>query len=264
MTKHARGQVDAGAAETYDALFVPALFDGFADRIADVAEIGAAASVVDVACGTGALTRVVRTRTSGRVVGVDVNPAMVEVARRHGGDIDYRESDAVDLPFGDGAFDVATCQFGLMFYDEPRLGIAEMARVSHSGVVAVWDSIERSDGYTAMQELFRDELGDDAAASLDAPSPWARMVCWRSCSRRRAYRVCRTRASRVRVGSHRSTSGSRQRSEGGHLATLSLTKSSLISLRWLENASAPFLRRTGASSASPRESPTGGRHEHGR
>ncbi len=169
MTDHDRGQIDTGAAEVYDRFFVPALFGRFVEPIADATNVGPGDSVVDLACGTGALTRALRNRTTGRVVGVDVNPAMVAVARRQGGNIEYREGDALDLGFPDRAFDVATCQFGLMFYPEPSRGIAEMARVAGRGTVAVWDSIDRSEGYAAMQELFRDQLGDDAAASLDAP-----------------------------------------------------------------------------------------------
>ncbi len=169
MTEDDRGQVDTSGAEVYDALFVPALFGRFAEAVADSARLGSDDDVVDVACGTGALTRCLRDRTAGRVVGVDVNPAMVAVARRHGGEIDYQVDDATSLGFGDDHFDVATCQFGVMFYPEPGRGIAEMARVARRGVVAVWDSINQSPGYLAMQALFRDELGDDAAASLDAP-----------------------------------------------------------------------------------------------
>lgn len=169
MTDHDRGQIDTSAADVYDEFFVPALFGRFVEPVADASKVGSADSVVDLACGTGALTRVLRSRTTGRVVGVDVNPAMVAVARRHGGDVEYREGDATDLDFEDDAFDVATCQFGLMFYPDPSRGIAEMARVARRGAVAVWDSIDRSEGYSAMQELFRDQLGDDAAASLDAP-----------------------------------------------------------------------------------------------
>jgi hypothetical protein len=56
-----------------------------------------------------------------------------------------------------------------MFYPDPATGLAELARVGRRGTVAVWDSIERSEGYVAMQELFRDNLGPDAASSLDAP-----------------------------------------------------------------------------------------------
>lgn len=169
MSDADRGQVNMGAAEVYDSLFVPALFGRFAEAVAEAAQIKPPDQVVDVACGSGALTRAVRSRTTGRVVGIDVNPAMLAVARRHGGAIDYVEGDGQDLPFGAGEFDVATCQFGVMFYPDPARGLAELARVGRGGAVAVWDSIERSDGYTAMQELFRDQLGSDGARSLDAP-----------------------------------------------------------------------------------------------
>ncbi len=169
MSEHETGQVDSAAAEVYDALFVPALFGNFVTPVADAAAIGPTEALVDLACGTGTLTCEARSRTTGRVVGVDVNPGMLTVARRHGGDIDYVRSDAVSTPFDDGEFDVATCQFGLMFFPDPAAGVVEMARVAARGAVAVWDSIDRSDGYLAMQSLFRDELGEEAARSLDAP-----------------------------------------------------------------------------------------------
>ncbi|HEX6220732.1 MAG TPA: methyltransferase domain-containing protein [Acidimicrobiia bacterium] len=169
MTDHDRGQLDTSGAEIYESLFVPSLFGRFADPIADAADLSPTDSVVDVACGTGALTRAVRARTTGRVVGVDINPAMIAVAGRLGDDIEYVQGDAANLDFDDGAFEVGVSQFGLMFLDDPSLGIREMGRAASRGLVAVWDSIERSDGYLSMQELFRSELGNEAASSLDAP-----------------------------------------------------------------------------------------------
>lgn len=169
MTDHDRGQVDTTAAEVYESLFVPALFGRFADPIAEAAQVGPSDSVVDVACGTGVLTKAVKAYTSGRVVGVDINPAMIAVAGRQHEGIEFVEGDASNLDFDDGLFDVAVSQFGLMFLENPSQGVTEMMRVADRGLVAVWDSIEHSDGYTAMQELFRVELGDDAASSLDAP-----------------------------------------------------------------------------------------------
>lgn len=169
MTDHERGQVDTSAAEIYDSLFVPALFGRFAGSIAEAARITETESVVDVACGTGALTHAVRRYTSGRVVGVDISPAMIAVARRDQSDVEFAQGDATDLDFAERTFDVAVSQFGLMFLDNPSQGVAEMARVARRGLVAVWDSIDQSEGYSAMQDLFRSELGDDAASSLDAP-----------------------------------------------------------------------------------------------
>jgi ubiquinone/menaquinone biosynthesis C-methylase UbiE len=91
MSDDDRGQVDTNAAEIYDSVFVPALFGRFAEAVAVAAQIDPTDHVVDVACGSGALTRAARGHTSGRVVGIDVNPAMLAVARHHGGEIDYRE-----------------------------------------------------------------------------------------------------------------------------------------------------------------------------
>jgi SAM-dependent methyltransferase len=164
-----RGQIDTSAAEVYDGFFVPALFGRFAEAVADAAAVGPSDDVVDVACGSGALTRALRARTGGRVVGVDLNPAMLAVARRRGGDIDYVEGDGQDLPLDDGEFDVAACQFGLMFLPDPARGVAELVRVGRRGTVAVWDAIEASEGYVTMRELFDAELGVEAARSLDAP-----------------------------------------------------------------------------------------------
>ncbi|HZD24102.1 MAG TPA: methyltransferase domain-containing protein [Acidimicrobiia bacterium] len=169
MSDHDRGRIDTNAAEVYESLFVPSLFGRFADPIADAAELRPGDSVVDIACGTGALTRAIRARTTGRVVGVDINPAMIVVASRTGDDIEYLEGDVASLMFDDDTFEVAVSQFGLMFFDNPSLAIRQMARVAGRGLVAIWDSIERSEGYLAMQELFRSELGEKAASSLDAP-----------------------------------------------------------------------------------------------
>jgi ubiquinone/menaquinone biosynthesis C-methylase UbiE len=108
MSDADRGQVNIGAAKVYDSLFVPALFGRFADAVAEAAQIEMADQVVDVACGSGALSRAVRSRTTGRVVGIDSNPAMLAVARGHGGAIEYVEGDGQDLPFGAGEFDVAS------------------------------------------------------------------------------------------------------------------------------------------------------------
>jgi len=173
MSDGDRGQVDTSAAEVYDSLFVPALFGRFADAVAAAAGINPADHVVDVACGTGALTRAARTRTDGRVIGIDLNPAMLAVARRHGADIEYAEGDGQDLPFGDGEFDVAICQFGVMFYPDPARGLAELARVGRRGAVAVWD--ERLAG---LIEVARHRLGAFATADDCVFGMTAKVATW--------------------------------------------------------------------------------------
>ncbi len=169
-----RGQVSAEAAETYDAMFVPALFQPWAPRVADAAGVNAGESVADIACGTGVLARELARRVgpAGSVVGIDNNPGMLAVARRQAPDIEWREARAEALPLPDASLHAVLSQFGLMFFDDRVAALDEMWRVLRpSGrlAIAVWDSLEHSPGYRLLARLLRELFGDDAAASLDAP-----------------------------------------------------------------------------------------------
>lgn len=170
----ARGQILAGAAEIYDRFFVPALFAQWARHLLEAAAVGTGDRVLDVACGTGILARAAAARvgTPGAVTGLDVNPGMLAVARRHAADIDWREARAEALPFADGRFDAVLSQFGLMFFDDRVVALREMWRVLRPGgrlAIAVWDSMQSAPGYAAMSGLLRRLFGGEIAAALDAP-----------------------------------------------------------------------------------------------
>jgi demethylmenaquinone methyltransferase / 2-methoxy-6-polyprenyl-1,4-benzoquinol methylase len=93
-------------------------------------------SALDVACGSGRLTaELARRAAGGRVVGLDFSPAMLERARAGNPGLDFVKGDALRLPFWDGDFDVATMAFGLRNLADPRLGLAELARVAKRVVV---------------------------------------------------------------------------------------------------------------------------------
>jgi SAM-dependent methyltransferase len=96
--------------------------------------------VLDVACGTGIVARVVADRQggAGRVVGVDVNAGMLSVARRVRPELDWRQGDVGALPFPDHSFDRVLCQMALMFFPDRSAALREMARVTRpGGVVAL-------------------------------------------------------------------------------------------------------------------------------
>src|SRR3712207_4773290 len=88
-------------AAAHAALFVPALFAQWAPMLVDLAGVREGDRVLDVACGTGVAARTAADRvgSSGSVVGLDLNPAMLEVAARIRGDIEWREGDVSELPF---------------------------------------------------------------------------------------------------------------------------------------------------------------------
>ncbi|HEX7110299.1 MAG TPA: methyltransferase domain-containing protein [Aestuariivirga sp.] len=170
----ATGQVNADAARIYDAFFVPALFAEWASPICDAAEIRPGDRVIDIACGTGVAAREAAKRSGGRgnVTGIDRNSGMLMVAQEQAPHIDWRDGRAEALHFDSGSFDVALCQFGLMFFEDRALALREMRRVIGSGgraVVAVWDRVENSPGYAAMIDLIDRMFGHAAANALRAP-----------------------------------------------------------------------------------------------
>jgi ubiquinone/menaquinone biosynthesis C-methylase UbiE len=133
-------QIPVEAAELYEAAFVPGFFAQWAPTLCDVAGVAPGQSVLDVACGTGIVARTAAAAVGprGKVAGLDLNEAMLTVARRVGHDIEWHPGDAAALPFADQAFDVVLCQMALMFLPDRRGALSEMARVtSDGGTVAV-------------------------------------------------------------------------------------------------------------------------------
>ncbi|MDF1505036.1 methyltransferase domain-containing protein [Roseisolibacter sp. H3M3-2] len=161
-------------ARVYDALLVPAEFARWAPRVADAARLAAGERVLDVACGTGALTREAARRVGprGTVAGLDVDPGMLTVAGERAPEIAWRQGTAERLPFGDAAFDVVLCQFGLMFVPDRAAAAREMLRVLVGGgrvAVAVWDRLERTPAYAALVDVTAGVAGAPAADALRAP-----------------------------------------------------------------------------------------------
>jgi SAM-dependent methyltransferase len=133
-------QIPIEAAELYESAFVPAFFAQWAPVLCDIAGVTAGHSVVDVACGTGIVARTAAelVGAQGTVVGVDLNEAMLTVAKRVCPDIDWRQGDVAELPFADGTFDTVLCQMALMFFADRAAALGEMARVATDrGTVAV-------------------------------------------------------------------------------------------------------------------------------
>ena len=100
-------QLPLEAAELYESAFVPGFFAQWAPLLCDAAGVGPGHEVLDVACGTGIVARTAAQRVGpgGRVVGVDLNEAMLTVARRVAPQLEWRQGDVARLPSPDGAFD---------------------------------------------------------------------------------------------------------------------------------------------------------------
>lgn len=145
-------QLSLAAAEAYESKFVPALFGEWAPLVIDAAGVTTGQEVLDVACGTGVVATAAADRVgaTGRVVAVDINEAMLTVARRLSPSVEWRAADAGRLPFPDSSFDAVLCQAALMFFPDPARALREMSRVvrdTGSVAVQVWASLDSQPAY---------------------------------------------------------------------------------------------------------------------
>lgn len=170
----ARLQAEIDGARAYEALHVPALFREWTPRVLDAAQVGPGHKVLDVACGTGVLSRaaVERVGGGGAVTGLDPNPGMLAVARRLSEGIRWEAGVAEELPAEDGSFDRVVSQFGMMFFADRNAAVQEMMRVLLPGgrlAIAVWDSLENTPAYARLVDLLDRMAGAAAANALRVP-----------------------------------------------------------------------------------------------
>ena len=181
MSRQAQWQVTGSAAEVYEKELVPAIFRPWAELVIDLADPQKGDRVLDVACGTGIIARMVADRVgpTGAVVGVDLNPGMLKVARtvwssgsRSGAQVEWQEASADKLPFPDASFDVAYCQLGLQFFADRPTALREMHRVLDAGgrlAVMVWRGLDESPGFAVLADALERHVGEAAAAIMRAP-----------------------------------------------------------------------------------------------
>jgi SAM-dependent methyltransferase len=153
MSQRDLDKVFAGSIpKIYDTYLVPLLFEPYADDLAARVAALPATRVLEIAAGTGVVTRrMASTLGDGvAIVATDLNQAMLDhasaipIARP----VEWRQADAMQLPFDDGAFDAVVCQFGVMFFPDKPKAFAEARRVLKPGgtlLFSVWDRIEDND-----------------------------------------------------------------------------------------------------------------------
>jgi len=127
------------APESYEKFFVPAIGGPLAHDLIAEAALRFGERVLDVACGTGVVARLAAERVgaTGSVAALDLNAAMLDVARKVSApaapSIRWYESPAESMPLPDGAFDVVLCQLGLQFIEDKAAALREMHRVVAKG-----------------------------------------------------------------------------------------------------------------------------------
>jgi ubiquinone/menaquinone biosynthesis C-methylase UbiE len=154
--------------EIYDRLLVPLIFEPYAVDLANRIAGRAPRDVLETAAGTGVLTRALASRLapSTRLVATDLNQPMLDQAARRGPGqtVEWRQADALSLPFDDRSFDVVACQFGAMFFPDKVRGYREARRVlrpAGSFLFNVWDRIEENEFADVVTQALADVFPDD-------------------------------------------------------------------------------------------------------
>jgi SAM-dependent methyltransferase len=140
--------------EAYERWLAPAVFRPFAVDIARRVSATAPQRVLELAAGTGVLTReLVAALASAEIVATDLNDAMVDFGRRHVPGAKWRQADAMNLPFDDACYDLIVCQFGAMFFPDKPVAFAEARRVlAPDGrlVISNWSTLDSHDFQAAV------------------------------------------------------------------------------------------------------------------
>lgn len=172
MTEEAYA-LSAEAAEFYESTFVPALFRPWAEHLVEAVGVAPGTAVLDIACGTGIVARTVAdvTGTPDAVTGVDLNEAMLAVARRLRPDLTWQAGDATSLAFPDNSFDLVVSQAALMFFPDRVAALREMGRIATDPgrvVVQVPGRLAHSAGYQALADVVGRHAGPEAVDLLQA------------------------------------------------------------------------------------------------
>jgi SAM-dependent methyltransferase len=149
----------------YDTHLVPLIFEPYAADLANRLRSRLLTRVLEIAAGTGVVTRALASvlPSSVSIVATDLNQAMLDqaavVGTKHA--VEWRQADAMQLPFGDATFDAVVCQFGVMFFPEKSKAFSEARRVLRPGgvfVFNVWDQIKENEFAdtvtTALESVF--------------------------------------------------------------------------------------------------------------
>ena len=158
--------------ENYDRYLGQVLFDPYAADLVARLNVPENAYVLELACGTGIVTRRLRDRLGpkAKLVATDLNDAMMSYAGRkfrREDAVEWKQADATNLPFSDQSFDAVVCQFGLMFFPDKERALRETYRVLKPGCVFLfnlWDKIETNDlphiAHAIISKFFNDNPPD--------------------------------------------------------------------------------------------------------
>ena len=159
--------------EIYDRFSVPIYFEPYAQDLVGRIDLSAVKSALEIACGTGVVTRHLRKAMMPEsiLVATDISNDMLEYARKklQGEKIEWMIADGSQLPFEDKSFDLVICEFGFMFVPDKLKAFREAYRVLRPGgslLFNTWDKLELNEAQRIGRHLFREFFGELPPESL--------------------------------------------------------------------------------------------------
>lgn len=163
----------ASIAEVYERLLVPLIFEPYANVIADRVARHPVSRVLELAAGTGVVTRALASHLpqSVHITATDLNQPMIDRAVAVGTTraIEWKQADALNLPFENASFDAVVCQFGVMFFTDKVRAFSEARRVLRPGglfLFSVWDRIEENEFADSITRALGSEFPEESALFL--------------------------------------------------------------------------------------------------
>lgn len=145
--------------ELYERFMVPLVFDPYAEDMIKRIVQRTPARILELAAGTGAVTRkmLLKLPSDTAIVATDLNQAMIDQGRKqcNAPNVEWRQCDAMELPFPAASFDTVVCQFGVMFFPDKARAFAEARRVLKPGGVFlfnVWDKLQFNEFASAIND----------------------------------------------------------------------------------------------------------------
>lgn len=152
----------------YQQHMVPMIFEPYAQEMAGRVGRLKPRNILEIAAGTGVVTRALAAKLpSAQIVATDLNQPMLDLAaslQGYGGQVSFRQADALALPFDNDSFDVVVCQFGVMFFPDKQQAYREARRVlKHGGtyLFAVWDEIAANAFVTVVRQALDERFPTD-------------------------------------------------------------------------------------------------------
>lgn len=165
------GDVAQSLGENYERYLVPTIFGPWATDLVALAAPQPGERILDVACGTGAVTREAARviGADGTVTGLDLNPGMLNIARGHDlqATVQWWEGSAQAMPFPDQAFSLVLCQQGMQYFPDRAAALREMYQVLVPGgrlVLSVWRAVERTPGFLVLSQALARHISPEAGA----------------------------------------------------------------------------------------------------